>query len=155
MDANIMNNEDISRLIYASAMKLDAEDFKGFLRFCGENFRYAIKAYSPELGKEMTWLDHGRKGMQDLFAMLPQHVRMRGRFKRHVSVYSIDRLEDGGVKVHSSVLLIHTDPEGKSVLFAAGHYEDLIDTSGASPRLGQRVVNLETRELGAGMHIPV
>lgn len=155
METNNMSNEDINRLIYASAMKLDAEDFKGFLHHCGESFRYAIKAYSPELGKEMTWLDHGRKGMQGLFAMLPQHVRMKGRFKRHVSVYSVDRQEDGRAKAHSSVLLIHTDPEGNSKLFAAAQYFDVIDVSGEAPRLVERVVQLETRELGPGMHIPV
>jgi len=150
-----MNNDDITRLIYASALKLDAEDFKGFLRHCGESFRYVIKAYSPELGKEMTWLDHGRKGMQDLFAMLPQHVRMKGRFKRHVSIYSVELQEDGSVKAHSSVLLIHTDPQGCSRLFAAGQYLDVIDMGGDMPRLAERVVQLETRELGPGMHIPV
>ncbi|AQV94089.1 hypothetical protein BJN34_09330 [Cupriavidus necator] len=155
METINMSNENINRLIYTSALKLDAEDFKGFLRHCGESFRYAIKAYSPELGKEMTWLDHGRNGMQDLFAMLPQHVRMKGRFKRHVSVYSVDRQEDGQARAHSSVLLIHTDPEGNSKLFAAGQYFDVIDLSGDAPRLVERVVHLETRELGPGMHIPV
>lgn len=155
METITRTNEAVSRLIYASVLKLDAEDFKGFLRHCAEGFRYAIKTYSPELGKEMTWLDHGRKGMQDLFAMLPQHVRMKGRFKRHVSIYSIDPQEDGSVKAHSSVLLIHTDPEGNSKLFAAGQYEDVIDLSGDTPRLAARVVRLDTRELGPGMHIPV
>lgn len=155
METTVMNNEAIHRLIYTSALKLDAEDFKGFLRQCGESFRYAIKTYSPELGKEMTWLDHGRKGMQGLFAMLPQHVRMKGKFKRHVSVYAIDHLEDGRVKAHSSVLLIHTDPDGVSKLFAAGQYFDVIEVSGEAPRLVERVVQLETRELGPGMHIPV
>jgi len=155
MEMKPMTNEAVARLIFATVLKLDAEDFKGFLRHCGEGFRYSIKAYSPELGKEMTWLDHGRKGMQDLFAMLPQHVRMKGRFKRHVSIYSIDQQEDGSVRAQSSVLLIHTDPEGNSKLFAAGQYEDEIDLSGDTPRLGARVVRLETRELGPGMHIPV
>ena len=155
METNSMTNEAVGRLIFATVLKLDAEDFKGFLRHCGEGFRYAIKTYSPELGKEMTWLDHGRKGMQDLFAMLPQHVRMKGRFKRHVSIYSIDHQEDGSVKAQSSVLLIHTDLEGNSKLFAAGQYEDVIDLSGDTPRLTARVVRLETRELGPGMHIPV
>lgn len=155
METITMNNEAIARLIYASVLKLDAEDFKGFLRHCGESFRYAIKAYSPELGKEMTWLDHGRKGMQDLFAMLPQHVRMKGKFKRHVSVYSIDTHENGSVRALSSVLLVHTDLEGNSKLFAAGQYEDVIDLSGDAPLFSERVVRLETRNLGQGMHIPV
>jgi methanesulfonate monooxygenase small subunit len=155
METITMTNETVSRLIYATVLKLDSEDFKGFMRHCGESFRYAIKTFSPELGKEMTWLDHGRKGMQDLFGMLPQHVRMKGRFKRHVSIYSIDPQEDGSVNALSSVLLIHTDLEGNSKLFAAGQYEDVIDLSGDTPRLTERVVRLETRDLGQGMHIPV
>lgn len=155
METINMTNEDINRLIYTSALKLDAEDFKGFLRHCGESFRYSIKTFSPELGKEMTWLDHGRKGMQDLFAMLPQHVRMKGNFRRHVSVYTVDRQDDGKAKVHSSVLLIHTDPDGCSKLFASGQYFDVIDLGGDAPRLVERVVRLETRDIGPGMHIPV
>lgn len=150
-----MSNDAINRLIYGAALQLDAEDFKGFLGQCGEDFRYSIRAYSPELRQEMVWLEHGRKGMQDLFAMLPQHVRMKGRFKRHVSVYSVDQEDDGRARALSSVLLVHTDPDGTSRLFAAGQYEDLIEIEGASPRLLERVVRLETRDLGPGMHVPV
>ena len=124
-----MTNDDIGRLVYATAVKLDAEDFKGFLRQCSEDFRYTIKAYSPELGRDMVWLDHNHKGMKDLFAMLPQHVRMKGRFKRHVSVYSVDREDGGRARAHSSVLLVHTDADGASRLFAAAQYEDVIDVS--------------------------
>lgn len=150
-----MSNDAITRLIYGAALKLDAEDFKGFLRQCGEDFTYSIRTFSPELGQEMVWLEHGRKGMQDLFAMLPQHVRIKGRFKRHVSVYSVDQQADGRTRAHSSVLLVHTDPEGNSKLFAAGQYEDVIETTGEQPRLVERVVRLETRDLGPGMHVPV
>lgn len=150
-----MSNEVIARLIYGAALKLDAEDFLGFLDHCGEEFHYSIHAFSTELGHEMVWLEHDRKGMQDLFAMLPKHVRMKGRFKRHVSVYSIDAEGKGHVRAHSSLLLVYTDPEGGSRLFAAGQYEDLVDTRGAAPRLMERVVRLETRDLGPGMHVPV
>ena len=142
-----MSNDAIQRLIYSAALKLDAEDFKGFMRECGDEFKYSIRAYSPELGQDMVWLEHGHKGMQDLFAMLPQHVRIKGRFKRHVSVYFVDRDEGGRARAHSSVLLVHTDPEGNSRLFAAGQYEDVIETAGDTPRLLERVVRLETREL--------
>ncbi|MBX3608617.1 MAG: hydroxylase [Hydrogenophaga sp.] len=150
-----MNSEAIARMIYGAAIKLDAEDFKGFMRQCGDDFRYSIRSYSPELGQEMVWLEHDRKGMQDLFAMLPKHVRMTGRFKRHVSVYSVDRDDDRHARAHSSVLLVHTDMEGNSKLFAAGQYEDLIDTAGDTPRILERVVRLETRNLGPGVHVPV
>jgi methanesulfonate monooxygenase small subunit len=150
-----MSKDAIQRLIYSAALKLDAEDFKGFMRECGDEFKYSIRAYSPELGQDMVWLEHGRKGMQDLFAMLPQHVRIKGRFKRHVSVYFVDRIDDGRANAHSSVLLVHTDPEGRSTLFAAGQYEDVIETTGETPRLLERVVRLETRDLGPGVHVPV
>lgn len=150
-----MTNEAIAKLIYGGALRLDAEDFKGFMRQCSEEFCYSIRAYSPELGQEMVWLEHDRKGMQDLFAMLPQHVRIKGRFKRHVSVYSVDRESEGRARAQSSVLLVYTDPDGNSKLFAAGQYEDLIETAGELPRLLERVVRLETRDLGPGLHIPV
>lgn len=152
-----MDSDPIKRLIYSSALMLDAENFKGFLAACGEHFRYAIKTFSPELGKEMVWLDHTHKGLQDLFGMLPQHVRMKGRFKRHVSVYSVDAEPDtqNRIRAHSSVLVVHTALDGSSKLFAAGQYEDIIDVSGDSPHFIERVVRLETRELGPGMHIPV
>lgn len=150
-----MNNEAIVRLICVAALKLDAEDFKGFMRQCTDEFRYSIRTYSPELGKEMVWLEHGHKGMLDLFAMLPNHVRMKGNFKRHVSVYFIDRDDDQHAHAYSSVLLFHTDLDGNSKLFAVGQYEDLIETAGETPRFLERVVRLETRNLGPGVHVPI
>ncbi|WP_151446119.1 aromatic-ring-hydroxylating dioxygenase subunit beta [Lacisediminimonas profundi] len=149
-----MNREEIGAVVYEGALLLDQEDFKGFLRTCAPDFSYQITAFSPEIGKDMVWLKHDRQGMQGLFAMLPQHVRMKGRFKRHISIYRIGN-EDGCARVLSSVLLIHTDIEGTSTLFAAGQYEDIIDVSGPTPLLTSREVRLETRSLGPGMHIPV
>lgn len=149
-----MSNEDISRLIYGVALLLDSEDFKGFLSRCGKEFSYRICAHSPEIGKEMIWLDHDRESMKSLFSMLPKHVRMKGKFKRHVSIYSVDR-DDSQAKVISSVIVIHTDQDGVSKLFAAGQYNDVIDVSGEEPQLIERVVRLDTRDLGPGMHIPV
>ena len=36
---------------------MNQEDFKGFLSFCAPSFRYRITAHSPEIDKEMIWLD--------------------------------------------------------------------------------------------------
>lgn len=146
--------ENIRRVIYGSSMLLDAEDFKGFLKKCGENFNYRISAYSPEIGKEMIWLNHDRSGLKGMISMLPKHVRMKGTFKRHVSVYEIEQNEDK-VKALSSVLLIYTDPNGASKLFASGQYRDVLDISTGEPQLVNREVRLDTRELGAGLHIIV
>jgi methanesulfonate monooxygenase small subunit len=151
-----MNTEAIHRLIFNSAVKLDAESYKAFLALCTEDFHYSVVVYSPDLGKDMCWLEHGRKGMQDLFAMIPQHVRLKGRFRRHVSVYFVDADSAGATAtVVSSVMLIHTDQAGVSKLFAAGQYEDTVSLLGDTPRLHKRVVRLDTRDLSPGIHIPV
>ena len=151
-----MSNEAIQRLIFNSALTLDAEKYKAFLALCTEDFQYTAVTYSPDLGQDMTWLDHGRKGLQDLFGMIPQHVRLKGKFKRHASIYTIDRDEAAQTAaVLTSVMLIHTNQDGASKLFAAAQYEDTVDTSGAEPLLRKRVVRLDTRDLSPGIHIPV
>jgi methanesulfonate monooxygenase small subunit len=150
-----MSTEAISRLIYGAALQLDEEDFKGFLKKCGPLFSYRICTYSPELGKEMIWLDHDRESMKSLFSMLPKHVRMKGMFKRHVSIYRVDYNDDSQANVLSSVMVVHTDQDGISKLFAVGQYNDVIDVSGEEPQLIERVVRLDTRDLGPGMHVPV
>jgi methanesulfonate monooxygenase small subunit len=150
-----MTNDAISGLVYETAMRLDAEDFKGFMRACGDVFSYSIRVHSPDLGREMVWLEQDRKGMQDLLTMLPQHVRMKGRFRRHVSVYKVERPSAERACAHSSVLVVFTDQLGSSRLFLAGQYEDVFDTTGEAPRLIERVVRLDSRDVGPGMHIPV
>lgn len=151
-----MNNESIHRLIFSSAMALDAEKYKAYLALCTEGFQYTVVTYSPELGKDMTWLDHGRKSLQDMFGMIPQHVRLKGKFKRHVSVYTVDQdAAASTAAVSSSVMLIHTDQNGVSKLFAAAQYEDIVDISGEAPLLKKRVVRLDTRDLTPGIHIPI
>ncbi len=155
MENQLMNREDIRTLIFKSSMLLDAEDFKGFLEVCGDTFSYKISAYSPELGQDMIWLEHDRKEMEGLFEMLPKHVRMPGKFKRHVSIYSIDESGGDRAQVVSSLLVVHTDPHGASTLFAAGQYTDLVDTAQPSPRLLEREVRLDTRVLGPGVHVPI
>lgn len=151
-----MSNDALHRLIFNSAMTLDAEKYKAHLELCTEDFHYSVVTYSPDLGKDMTWLDHGRKSLQDMFTMISQHVRLKGKFKRHVSVYTVDRdTAAGTAQVLSSVLLIHTDQNGASKLFAAGQYEDTVDTGGEKPLLKKRVVRLDTRDLSPGIHVPI
>ena len=133
---------------------MNQEDFEGFLSFCAPSFRYRITAHSPEIDKEMIWLDQDYDGLAALLDVVPQHLRHVGRMHRHVTVGVIER--DGvGANVTSSFLIIDTNLEGQSQLFAAGLYEDRVETEGeASPRLLHRQVKLETRDLGIGSHVP-
>ena len=133
---------------------MNQEDFEDFLSFCAPSFRYRITAHSPELDKEMIWLDQDYDGLAALLEVVPQHLRRVGRMHRHVTVGVIER--DGSeANVTSSFLVVDTNLEGQSQLFAAGLYEDRIETEGeASPRLLDRRVKLETRDLGIGSHVP-
>ncbi len=47
----------IEELVYRSCLALDDKDFKGYLNLCDGGFRYMITTHSPEIRKDMVWLD--------------------------------------------------------------------------------------------------
>jgi len=151
-----IGDQAIRELVYRSCMALDEEDFGGFLSLCAPTLNYRIAVYSPDLRKEMTWLEHDHAGMKALLEAVPHHLKRLGSLKRHTTVCLIDRESDGkSARVTSSFLLISTDPEGRSKLYIAGTYHDVVDFSSGAPLLASRVAQLETRDLGVGTHIPV
>lgn len=151
------NSDAIRKLIGSACLALNAEDYAQFLALCAPEFHYQLITYSPEIRSEMMWMNHDRKGLETLFADLPHHLHVPlGTLFRHVSVYSIDPGEKGGqAAVTSSVLVVHTDSDGVSKLFAAAQYMDVVDVSADEPRLIKRTVRLETRDIGSGSPIPL
>src|SRR5258706_4241292 len=79
----------IEELIYRSCLALDARDFKSFLELCDAEFRYTITTHSPEIRRDMVWLDHDRKGMETLFTKLPRHNSDHSPITRHATVYNV------------------------------------------------------------------
>lgn len=151
-----VSNQAIRELVYRSCMALDDERFDEFMQLCSPAFQYRIAVYSPDIRKEMTWLAQDYNGMKALLEAVPHHLKRLGTMKRHATVYLIDRLADGPTaRVTSSLLVISTDPEGRSKLFLAGSYHDEIDLGSGAPLLASRRVQLETRDLGVGTHVPV
>ncbi len=57
----------IAEVIASASLRLDDDDFEGFLALCAPDFRYSIQAYSPEIRRDMTWLDLGRAELEMLF----------------------------------------------------------------------------------------
>lgn len=51
---------------YESSILLDAKEFKGFLEHCDRKLECKLSAHSPEIKREMSWLDHGRAKMENL-----------------------------------------------------------------------------------------
>lgn len=146
----------ISELISRSCMTLDEKKFADYLALCDEAYRYRITAYSPEIRKEMTWLEHDRAGMQSLFGSLPRHNSDQSPLTRHVTVYTVS--EDAAAQqaeVISALQVFRTSLDGGvTELFAVGRLYDKISLAGDAPRLLDRNVRLQTRMLGYGYHIP-
>jgi methanesulfonate monooxygenase small subunit len=146
----------IEELIYRSCLVLDDKNFKGYLDLCDSGFRYSIAAHSPEIRKDMIWLDHDKKGMEALFTNLPRHNSDHSPLTRHATVYTVE-VDDAQkqARVISTIQVFKTSLDGGTTqLFAVGKYLDTVNLEGASPKLLTRIVKLDTRMLGIGYHIP-
>ena len=142
----------IEELVYRSCLALDAKDFKAFLELCEEGFRYTISTYSPEIRREMVWLDHDRKGMETLFTNLPRHNSDHSPITRHATVYTVDA-NGTAADVVSAIQVFRTQLDGGATeLFAVGRFHDTVSLQDL--KLARRTVRLETRLLGYGYHIP-
>jgi len=146
----------VEELVYRSCLALDAKDFKGFLDLCHESFRYTVAAYSPEIRKDMTWLDHDKAEMQVLFSNLPRHNSDHSPLARHAIVYTVESAADQRSAEVVSMLQVYktTLDGGATDLFAIGRYVDTVSLEGGAPKLLKRIVRLETRQFGFGYHIP-
>jgi len=144
----------IEELIYRSCLALDAREYKAFLAMCENDFRYTIATYSPEIRRDMVWLDHDRKGMETLFGNLPKHNSDHSPLTRHATVYTVEI--DGDVaNVVSALQVFRTLLDGGATeLFAVGRFHDTVKLDGADAKLARRLVKLETRLLGYGYHVP-
>ena len=146
----------IEELVYRSCLALDAGDFKGYLALCDDSFRYTVTAHSPEIRKDMIWLDHDKAEMQLLFNNLPRHNSDHSPLARHAIVYTVEVAADGGSASVVSVLQVYktTLDGGATELFAIGRYLDTVSLEGDAPKLAKRIVRMETRQFGFGYHVP-
>ena len=151
-----MDRSTIEELVYKSCLLLDDKDYKGYLDLCDSDFHYSITAHSPEIRKEMTWLDHDRKGMETLFTQLPRHNSDHSPLTRHATVYSVSIDESAkAADVVTALQVFRTELDGGATsLYAVGRYCDRVSLSNGAPKLARRVVKLDTRMLGIGYHVP-
>src|SRR6266404_8796706 len=145
----------IEELVYRSCLALDEKNFKVYLDLCDGDFHYSITAHSPEIRKDMIWLDHDKQGMQTLLGNLPRHNSDHSPLTRHATVYTVDIDTLKNASVVSALQVFRTQLDGGATeLFAVGRFHDTVKLDGAQPKLVRRVVKLDTRLLGYGYHIP-
>ncbi|MET0340358.1 MAG: methanesulfonate monooxygenase [Polyangiales bacterium] len=150
-------------VVYETSLLLDAQDFAGFLAQTTDDLTYRITAYSPEIRKEMTWLEHDRAGLVALFELLPRHHVNHAQWSRHAVVYRVHQETEAELHAVSSLLIHHTVFDvgdvhvdaGASRVFAVARYHDVLRQVGDRWLLKDRTARLETRQLGIGTHLIV
>ena len=157
-------NDAIRSAIYEASLALDECRWTDWLAQCDDAFYYAIKAHSPEIHRDMTYLDGSLAEMVSMCDLLPKHNTDRSPLSRHTVVYRVTVDEDGAsasavssVAVYRTVLdgmASHVEA-GSSNLFLVGKYHDRFKLENGSAKFVERIVRLDTRRLDKGSHWPI
>ncbi|AFQ52195.1 aromatic-ring-hydroxylating dioxygenase subunit beta [Burkholderia cepacia] len=147
----------IRALVANTCLALDADDYTRYLELCDDSFTYRITTFSPEIRKEMLWLEKDKRGLKDLFDLLPKQNMDRTPLTRHFSIFTIEHTaREEILKVMSALQVFRTEHQGgATTLVAVGKYIDdvRLDEHGRA-FLVDREVRLDTRMLGKGYHVP-
>ena len=150
--------------IYRSTILLDRQNWNEWLSHCDETFQYAIRSWSPEIKKDLTYLALDRNGLASMIKLLPKHNSDHSPLTRHTSVYTVD-VDDAAksAKAVSSVIVYqnlldginsHIDA-GESRLFLVGKYIDTFKIENDKATFLSREVRIENRRLDKGSHWPI
>lgn len=150
------NRTAVTELIHRSGLIMDECDFKGYLELCAPEYQYRITAYSPEIRKDMTWLEHDKAGMKSLFDNLHRHNSDKSPITRNINICLVEIDESAKEANVTSTMQVyrHTLDGGETELFAVGKLYDKVALRDDGPALLSRNVRLDTRVLGYGYHIP-
>ena len=156
--------QPVHDLIYRSCLYMNDEAWNEYLALCDpQSFRYRVVNYSPEMRKEQVWADRDYKAMKSGFDLLPRHNSDHSKLTRQVCIYTVDYDEQAKEASAVSALTIYRTQldgtmsyieSGQTSLYAVGLYKDRIRLNGASPKLVERIVRLDTRQLDVGTHKP-
>jgi methanesulfonate monooxygenase small subunit len=153
--AAVLAGDTARDVVARSCLALDEEDTEGFLALCTADFKYRIEVDSPELRRKQLWLDHDRDGLAELLGSMSDHLRRSGRLLRHLGASICHERNVGVLHVSTSFTVLHTALDGSTALWAAGRYLDTVTLVDGAALLAQRLVDLHTRDLGIGSHVPI
>ncbi|NIM28825.1 MAG: hypothetical protein GTO67_09955 [Gammaproteobacteria bacterium] len=154
----------VKDVIYKATIHLDDAKWEDWLALCDDDFQYEIKAYSPEIHYDMTYLSGDRAHMHSMVEMLPKHNSDHSPLTRHTVVYSVDVDEEAGTATAVSSFTVHQTlldginshvDAGESRLFLVGKYYDKFRIKDGNVKFTERIVRLDTRRLDKGTHWPI
>jgi methanesulfonate monooxygenase small subunit len=150
--------------IYRATLLLDDQKWDQWLELCDDSFHYAIKSFSPEINRDMTYLQGSRKDLATMVKLLPKHNTDHSPLKRHTTVYTVDVAEDAKTASAVSSFVVYQNmldgvnshiDAGESRLFLVGRYIDTFKLDNGKARFLKREVRLENRRLDKGSHWPI
>jgi len=150
--------------IYKATIALDDQKWEEWLELCAPDFHYAITAFSPEINKDMIYLQGERKEMETLVRLLPKHNTDHSPLRRHTSVYTVQLSEDGSTADAVSSFVVYQNmldginshiDSGESRLFLVGKYIDKFTIENGTAKFVKREVRIDNRRLDKGSHWPI
>lgn len=154
----------VTETIYRATIALDDQQWDAWLALCADEFHYSIRSFSPEINKDMIYLQHDRRGLKLLLDQLPKHNTDHSPLRRHTSVYTVDVSPDRKTADAVSSFVVfqnmldgvnsHIDA-GESRLFLVGKYYDTLKLENGTARFVKRVARLDNRRLDKGSHWPI
>lgn len=164
----MQNNNDIANsvrdTIYRATIALDGQEWNDWLALCSEDFYYVITSFSPEINKDMIYMEGDLKEMTSVIDLLPKHNTDHSPLRRHTSVYTVDVAEDGKSASAVSSFVVYQNmldgnnshiDSGESRLFLIGKYIDDLVIENDQVKFLKREVKLDNRRLDKGSHWPI
>ena len=147
-------------LIYRGAALLDQRRFDDWLQLTAAKFHYRIGAYSPEIRREMTWLEHDREGLRAQFELLGKHHLDHAIWFRHAVLQEVSQESASSLRAITRLAIYRTAVDvgdvhvesGSTRLFAVARYHDHLVLEDGRWLLADRLARLDTRQLGIGTH---
>lgn len=147
-------------LLYTAGQHLDDRNWEAWLALTTPDFHYSIGTYSPEIRRQMTWLEHDREGLAALFALLGKHHVDHAQWLRQQTVQSVEQTGPDVLQTVTQLVIYATSLDvgdahvesGSTRLFAVGRYRDRLQRTNGRWLLAERYVQLDTRQLGIGTH---
>jgi methanesulfonate monooxygenase small subunit len=156
--------DKIKSLIYKTCLYQDDCEWENWLDFCSEDFNYYIRAYSPEIQKDMEYMGGPKEYMESITGQLRKHNIDDSPLKRHGVVYRVDVADDNKSATAVTSLTVfqtllggnssHVD-SGTTRIFLVGRYNDKFVIDGDDVKFIEREVRLDTRRLDKGTHWPI
>lgn len=154
----------VRETIYRATLLLDDQKWEKWLELCDDSFHYAIKSFSPEINRDMTYFQGSRKDLATMVKLLPKHNTDHSPLKRHAVVYTVDVDEKSHTASAVSSFVVYQNmldgvnshiDAGESRLFLVGRYIDTLKLEDGQARFVNREVRLENRRLDKGTHWPI